>query len=86
MIIEKITAEDIAQCDGVEISPVIEWVSQHGKVCEVISPDDFGLDPAAEYFWSVYLHLREGGVTCVADFETEAQATAYGDFLETMIA
>lgn len=34
-------------------------------------------------FWSVYIHLSEGGLECIADFSTEELAIQFNDFLDS---
>lgn len=58
----------------VEISQCINTID--GTV-EIIGPDATEQDKA-ESFWSVYLRQMRGGVQCVADLRTEAEATAFG--------
>ena len=37
-----------------------------------------------EDFWSVYIHLCEGGLECIADVETEEQAKEFAKFIKTI--
>ena len=46
-------------------------------------------DPADDHrcaFWSVYLHLTEGGLDCVGDFTTRQDAENYAKHLEDVLA
>jgi len=62
--------------DGLELAPVAEYEEKAGtKFCERV-------DNAKDaQFWSVYGHLREGGVECLEDFKTEQEATAFAEQL-----
>jgi hypothetical protein len=61
---------DAVEVHGVRDLQEPDRVEKHGTICEV--DDD---DPQ---FFSVYAHLREGGCECIGDFETAADAVAYG--------
>jgi hypothetical protein len=68
--------------DGLEISPcVIVGNGRWGAYIEVCD------DPADAEFWSVYGHYNPalchgfGGVDCLEDFATEAQARAFAEEL-----
>ena len=68
---------EIARCDGLEVHPV--WDTQRDEDtdetwCEVCKPEQ-------AHFWSVYGHLKEGGVTCLEDFPTEQEALAFAEQL-----
>ena len=41
-------------------------------------------DDTPPHFWSVYVHLEEGGVMCIADCETKQQASDLYDLLEAV--
>lgn len=57
--------------------------------CLSTSQDEHGLvfleqcneDNPAISVWSVYGHLKEGGLECLADFETQTQAEAFHDLI-----
>lgn len=59
--------EKLDDYDAVEI----RGVQQHEGHCEVND-----LDP---HFFSVYLHVKEGGVNCVGDFGQFAWANRYAE-------
>ena len=64
--------ETIHNYDGLELAPVTEYEDRDGvKYCERVD------DPAEAQFWSVYGHLREGGVECLEDFDTEQEAASF---------
>jgi hypothetical protein len=81
-------AKEIHYCDTLEIHPVCDlgWNDaeqgqrpfnpgdNHDPCCETCDAD-------AAHFWSVYGHLKTGGLTCFADFATEAEALAFADKL-----
>ena len=49
--------------DGFELHPVTRHRGSNGiEYFEVCEPDDPNL-----YCWSVYAHLKQGGVECIAD-------------------
>lgn len=48
---------------------------ENGAYCERVE------DPQDAHFWSVYGHLREGGVECLEDFPSEAEARTFADRL-----
>ena len=60
--------------DAVEVHGVRDcYTSGQVTVCEV--------DDDNPEFFSVYAHLREGGVECLEDFPTAAAAIEYGSAL-----
>jgi hypothetical protein len=75
--------------DAVEIHPVRE--DAHG--CEQIDISEWGRDPRALYFWSVYLHYDSnhpecdgfGGIACVADLRDEEAAQALAEGLAKVL-
>lgn len=52
--------------DAIELHPC--WKA--GDVIERCSPDEADM-------WSVYLHLREGGVECIGDLDSLSEAKAF---------
>jgi hypothetical protein len=65
----------LVEFDGLEIHPVRECTEDDRfTYCEPCSPEKAD-------FWSVYGHLREGGVECFEDFKTEAEARAFAETL-----
>lgn len=62
------------QYDGVEIDPVHETTSADGKKVATVTKRE---DPNISY-WSVFLHLREGGRERAADCPTEEVARTVG--------
>lgn len=60
------SALDLTRYDAVEIQPVSREVHENGQEClEVCDPNSPDL-----YCWSVYLHMCEGPVECIADCMT----------------
>ena len=60
-----------ANFDAIEVHGVRDcYTAQQITVCEV--------DDDNPQFFSVYGHLREGGVDCLEDFEKLADALEYG--------
>lgn len=41
--------------------------------------------PDEAEFWTVYYHLVEGGLYCIADFDTESNAIDFKKFLESFL-
>ncbi len=67
---------EIVSFDGLEIHPVQELTdeSDGSQYCEQCEPSE-------AHFWSVYGHLKEGGVLCIEDFATEAEGRAFANTL-----
>jgi len=67
---------EIASFDGLELHPVQELTDERdgSQYCEQCDPD-------AAHFWSVYGHLKEGGVLCLEDFASEAEGRAFAKTL-----
>ena len=68
---------EIRRFDGLEVHPVRELSpeAEGGPIpCEQCDPED-------AHFWSVYGHCIEGGVDCLEDFPSEAQARAFAERL-----
>jgi hypothetical protein len=63
--------------DEVEVHPCTQ--DDEGP-CEQCDPNDPELA-----MWSCYLHLKLGGIECVADFENEKEADAYAQFLRVWL-
>ena len=61
--------------DGVEIGGCVQIGQSVSRV----------IDPCDAEFFSVYLHCKEGGVECVADFVYEAEAKLYAEFLRVWV-
>lgn len=63
-------------------------------IAETIDECQIGDDPAADYFWSVYMRFDPrhggdgefGGVICVADCRTKAAAYALAEEYESRLA
>lgn len=75
---DTIIGDRQAEYDGLEIQGVrnsIQPGDQHNSCCE---PDNEN-----PQFFSVYVHMKEGGVECVGDFATHASAIAYAKELST---
>ena len=68
--------EEISACDGLEIHPVhIVEIAEDGTVyCEPCEPEQ-------AQFWSVYGHLRSGGVLCFEDFASASEARHFAHAL-----
>jgi hypothetical protein len=66
----------ILEFDGLEIHPVRERTDARDgfRSCEQCTPEKAN-------FWSVYGQLRAGGVLCLEDFKTEADARAFAESL-----
>ena len=78
----------IFQCDALEIWPVcdLKWddetqgprpfdpTGDNASWCETCNQDK-------AHFWSVFGHLKTGGLTCLEDFATEAEAIAFAEKL-----
>ena len=64
--------QTIHDFDALEIHPcmVIGHDSMDNEIVEQCDPD-------AAHFWTVYGHLRTGGVDAFEDFATEAEAVAF---------
>ena len=66
--------QNIRDFDALEIHPcaVIRHDSMANEIVEQCAPED-------AHFWTVYGHLRSGGVDAFEDFATEAEALAFHD-------
>ena len=76
--------KEIQFYDGLEVHPVRDanWNEEtQGK--RPFSPDDDNeiwcepCEPEEAHFWSVYGHLKAGGMVCFEDFPTEAEARSF---------
>lgn len=65
--------------DAVEVDPVEEIVGTDGRK----TPESTDRDNPNITYWSVFLHLQEGGRECVADCESEQQARTVAVALRT---
>jgi len=66
------------QYDAIEIQAVRMEIGHDGKtICFPCRPDEADL-------WSIYAHLKEGGVEWLCDRETKVHALAGGYALATM--
>jgi hypothetical protein len=69
---------NIRDFDALEIAPC--RIVGHDSLCnEIVEPCDDTPEEGA--FWTVYGHLRTGGVDAFEDFATEAEAVAFHDQL-----
>ena len=68
---------DRNEYDEVEVHPCTKDENGNFEQCE---PNDPELA-----MWSCYLHLKEGGIECVADFGNEKEADAYAQFLRVWL-
>jgi hypothetical protein len=66
----------INEFDAIEVHPcwVVGNTSGGTKIIEQC-------EPAQAHFWSVYGHLRTGGLDCFEDFPTEMEAVAFASKL-----
>ena len=65
--------QSIRDFDALEVQPcVIVGNSAFEEIVEPCRPED-------AHFWTVYGHLRSGGVNAFEDFATEAEAVAFHD-------
>jgi hypothetical protein len=72
------TSYDLTKFDAIEVNPVAGWVDEDGDTnCNVCDEDDPNLE-----MWSVYLHLKEGGVEWIADCATKEDAYLIAEALE----
>jgi hypothetical protein len=69
--------------------PIAPWTNTEVHPCHTIEKGKNGskdiveqCEPEQAEFWSVYVHLNEGGVDCVADCDTEEEANEFAEFLE----
>lgn len=82
---------EIRRFDGLELHPVrdLKWdENERGPRPFNLPGDDeeTWCEPCEEHeahFWSVYGHLREGGIECLEDFETESAARTFAEHLLT---
>jgi hypothetical protein len=81
-------AKEIHACDRLEIWPVcdLNWNDEEQGPRPFNAHDDHEAhcetcDADKAHFWSVYGHLKTGGLTCFADFATEAEAVAFAEKL-----
>ena len=76
--------------DGTELSIVVEFTLPDGsRACEALATIDLAevdlaLFPDPVVFYSVYLHLKTGGVDVAADFDTLEKAQVYCHALDTI--
>ncbi len=68
---------DRNEYDEVEVHPCTKDENGNFEQCEPNDPE-----PAV---WSSYLHLKVGGIECVADFANEKEADAYALFLRAWL-
>ena len=68
--------EEISACDGLEIHPVhVVEIGEDGTAyCEQCEPEQ-------ARFWSVFGHLRSGGVLCFGDFASASEARHFAHAL-----
>lgn len=66
-------SQPLSQYNAIEVNPVIEF----DGICEVTDK------PAEASIWSVYLHLTNGGVECIADFPGDRSELAQ-EYAETI--
>jgi len=60
--------------DDIEIHPIIE----RNNICD-------RCEEGEEDYWSVFLHIRKGGVECIADLKTEKQANEFALLIEKLL-
>lgn len=71
---------DLTEYDAVEMHPVAREIRDGMELFEQCEPDSPDL-----HCWSVYLHMKEGGITCIADCPTEEIALFVADAVEARI-
>lgn len=76
--------QEIQSYDALEVHPVrdINWNEdeQGERPFSPIDDNETWCEPCRSeeaHFWSVYGHLKEGGMLCFEDFATEAEARAF---------
>lgn len=76
----KLYPESIQKFDQIEYHPCKEFTGTDSfeKFVEQCEPEE------AE-FWSVYGHLPGGGLSCIADVDTEQEAKEFAEFLQKII-
>lgn len=74
----------IMYCDGLEIQPIRDasWddAKQGPRPFLASGENESNCEPCAPaeaHFWSVYGHLKGGGIDCFEDFATQAEASAF---------
>ncbi len=65
--------------DGFEYHPCSFYSVNGNTFVEQCEPKD-------AVFWSVYAHLKIGGLECLADFKSEKQCKEFIEFLESVLA
>lgn len=83
---------ELSQYDGTELSIVVESTMSDGaRACECMSTIDMSeidfsgfIDP--KIFYSVYVHLKTGGVDCAGDFDCLEDAQIYCHALDALLA
>lgn len=84
-------AGDLSQYDGSELSLVVEFTLPDGtRACEplvTLDLSDVNLDDYLnpELFYSVYLHVKTGGVLCIADFTDLDSAQIYCHCIDALL-
>lgn len=82
---------NLEQYDGTELSLVVEALDHEGKsYCEALSTIEMSEVDLTRYnspklFYSVYTHLKTGGVDCAGDFDTLEDAQIYCHALDTLL-
>lgn len=69
---------DVPEWHGVEVHPVRMYDEDNKVWCEPCEEGE-------ETFWSVYLRIVEGGVTCIADFPEKEQAVNLSELLKVIV-
>ena len=83
--------DDLSRYDDTELSLVAEFTLPDGtKSCEMLSTIDFDDINRADYsdavfFYSVYAHLKTGGVECAGDFDSLDDAQIYCHALDALL-
>ena len=83
---------DLSQYDDTDISLVAEFTLPDGtRACEMLSTLDMvDVDaadyPDANFFYSVYLHVKTGGTQCAGDFDSLEDAQIYCHALDALLA
>lgn len=74
-IIDASFTEVLQPFDEIEVHP-----------CRYIDKDSIEqCEPNDAHFWTVYYHLTDGGLDCIADFATKKLANTFKNFLESFL-
>jgi hypothetical protein len=71
---------DLTEYDAVEVHPVAREIRDGMDLFEQCDPDSPDL-----HCWSVYLHMKEGGISCIADCPNEETALFIAGAVEALL-